>query len=352
MLTDEAKVIPGPEPAQAPPSSPGCSVCAVTITYGMREQLLRPVLLALLKEPSVWKIVVVSNAARWDVRVLASELAPGRIEVLEMGSNRGSSAAYAAGIKRACEVGTDFIWLLDDDNEPQEGALSELLSAHGRLNEEFPRDKLAVFGFRPLHHQDILTGWYRRRRPSSFWSFHVFDTPYKLWRRARRLRPRMRRALPFSVEMGEGPFGGLLFHRAVVERHGLPREDFVLYADDLEFTYRISSDGGALRLVPSAALADLDLAWPADRRFGRGIYAWLVMSSDARVFYGARNQSYLDSHCYPHNRLMFWINRRVFCLVLWVLALVSRRTGRYRLVQSAIRDGLEGHLGVRPEYPL
>ena len=329
------------------------SVCAVTVTFGDRQHLLRPVLLALLREQAVWKIIVVSNAAKWNVQALASELAPDRIEVLEMGSNRGSSAAYAAGIKRACEVGTDFIWLLDDDNEPQKGALSELLSAHARLNEEYPRDRLAVLPYRADQLDEVVSGWRLKRRPSSFWGFHVLDIPRKLWRKSPWGGPHPCEQLPRIAETEYGPFGGMLFHRAVVEKYGLPRADFVLYADDVEFTYRITSGGGALRVVTSAAMADLEpTGQKAERCFWGSFQHSLKRGSDSRKYYDARNRAYLDSHCFPRNRFMFWINRQVYCSVLWLLALAYRNTARYRLLRAAIKDGLRGRMGMRSEYPL
>jgi GT2 family glycosyltransferase len=331
------------------------SVCAVTITYGDRQHLLRPVLLALLKEPPIWKIVVVSNAARWDVQGLAEELAPGRIEVLEMGSNRGSSAAYAAGIKRACELGAEFIWLLDDDNEPQEDALVNLLAASTQLRQEFPKDNVAVVGYRADRNRDLAVNiplWRLKPRPSSFWGFHVFDVPYKLWRRTPWGRPQPRPSMPEMVEIKDAPFGGLLFHREVVERHGVPREDFILYCDDSEFTHRITRSGGALRLIPAAKVIDLDPNWHFSKRYRNSFEACLEGDNDSRMFYAIRNLTYLDSHFCAQNGLVYWINRRVYCLGLWIFALILRRSDRYRLLKRAIRDGLAGRLGVASDLPL
>lgn len=328
------------------------SVCAVTVTFGDRKHLLRQVLLALLREKAVWKIVVVNNAAPWDLQALAADLGPDRIEILELDGNQGSSAGFRAGIKRACELGAELIWLLDDDNEPQEGALTDLIAAYVRLNKEVSEDNLAVLGFRSRHHGSVLATSHRGRRPSSFWGFHVLDVPYKLWSRTPWGLRRSRQLLPSLVEVPGGPFGGLLFHSAVVPRHGLPREDFVLYEDDIEFTYRIIRSGGVLRLVPAAIVVDLETPWEIVGGFRGTARSLLRDSSDARAYYAARNRTYLSRHCFPHNRLMLWVNRRVYCLALQLWAVFSRSMSRYRLLEYAIKDGFEGRLGRRPEYPL
>jgi GT2 family glycosyltransferase len=344
-----------PPEAQAGSQLAG-SLCAVTVTYGDRQHLVRQVLIALLRETAIQKIVVVSNGAPWNIRMLAGELAPCRIEVVELESNQGSAAGFAAGIKRACEFGADFIWLLDDDNKPEPGALAELLAAYAHLRVSYSEENLAVVALRPALEGRISRGLLPARtdaRQSSFWQFHIFDVPYKIWCRMPWGRPRAVELLPPLIETAVGPYGGLLFHRAVVEKHGLPRLDFVLYRDDLEFTSRITRGGGAIRLVTSAIIFDLDESWYASRRFGNSFQAWLEKgSSNMRVFYEARNRAYMDSHCLPHNRLMYWLNRRVYCFALWMFALIFRRMDRYRLLQSAIADGLAGRLGIAPRFPL
>ena len=329
--------------------------CAVTVTYGDHLNLVRPVLLALLRNTEIWKILLVTNGVRWNVQGLVQELGSDQIEAVELDKNRGSAGGYAAGIKRACDLGAEFIWLLDHDNVPQDRALSELFAAYARLNQEFSTDSLGVVAYRPLHNTDLACGVSARRvkwRPSSFWGFHILDVPYKVWRRTPWGKPRLRGGLPAEVEMSVTMFGGLLFHRAVVEKYGLPREDFVVYADDSEFTHRIVQGGGALRMITAARVDDLDASWYVQQGPNNTFARWLKGGSDTRIFYCARNHVYLDRHCLPNRRLMYWVNRRIYCLALWFLALIWGRKRRYSILHKAIRDGLVGRLGIHPEYPI
>ena len=311
--------------------------------------------MALLLEPAIRKIVVVSNGAQWDVQTLAAEFGADKVDVVDLHTNQGSAVGFAAGIERACEWGMDFIWLLDDDNQPQEGALKELLAAHAHLVNTFSNDNLAVIAHRCNRPNVPGAGVplsRLKRRPSSFANFHVFDIPYKFWRRSPWWRPYPGEALPPLIEVQSGPYGGLLFHNTVVKRHGLPRVDFVLYGDDGEFTHRIARNGGTIRLVTAAKVADLEPSWHFARRFPSSFHGFLEGGNDTHQFYGTRNQIYLDSHCLPHRRFMFWINRQVYCLGLLFFAMSLRRVDRYRLLKGAIRDGLEGRMGMHPEHPL
>lgn len=331
-------------------------VCAVTVTYGNRRHLLLPVLTTLLEEEKVGKIVVVSNGAEWNVRALANELAPGGVDVFEIDKNRGSAAGFATGIRRAFDLGAEFIWLLDDDNQPEKGSLSELLSAYARLRSHYPEDGLAVAAFRPVRRPDLAAGvaveFLSKQRPSSFWRFHILDVPARLWLRVRRDRLRQRKRLPPTIEVNATPYGGTLFHRSVVERHGLPREDFVLYGDDVEFSCRITRNGGGIHLVTSARVVDLEGPWTGKRRSALPFRDWLEAEDEVRAFYSARNGTYLDSHCRPHTAAVLELNRRIYCFALWLNALTLRRLDRYRLLQEAIHDGLAGCLGVHPRYRL
>lgn len=355
MLIDESVANTYLQQQDSCSSSRKSRVCAVTVTYGEYQHLVRPVLLALLEQTAIWKIILVTNGVRWDAQALVQELGSDRIEAVELDKNRGSAGGYAAGIKRAFDLGAEFIWLLDHDNVPQDRALSELLTAYDRLNERFSTDSIGVVAYRPLHNTDIARGVPARRvkwRPSSFWGFHILDVPYKVWRRTPWGKPRLRGGLPAEVEMSVAMFGGLLFHRAVVEKHGLPREDFVLYADDSEFTHRIVRGGGALRIITAAQVDDLDASWYVQDGPSNTFARWLKGGSDTRIFYCARNHVYLDRHCLPNRRLMYWVNRQVYCLALWFLALIWRKQNRYQVLHQAIQDGLAGRLGIHPEYPI
>lgn len=332
------------------------STCAITVTYGSRSSLLFPVLTALLKDSALGKIIVVNNGAEWDVRALATDLAPNdRIEIVEFTTNQGSAAGFAAGIQRACSLGTEFIWLLDDDNLPESDTLRRLFEAYWQLGADFPKDRLAVAALRPANQAEVTAGvplWPLGRRPSSFRGVHALDLPYNLWRYVRKGTIRPGGCPPALIELAVAPYGGLLFHRAVVERHGLPSADFVLYGDDTEFTYRITRAGGVLRLVTSARISDLEMSWSLKSRFGTTFRALIEGGNDLRAYYSARNQAYIDSHCFQHNRVAFWINRQIYCVALWLFAIVLGRRDRYRLLRNAIRDGIDGRLGIHPRHPL
>lgn len=330
-------------------------IFAVTVTYGQRRGLLEQMLAATLAE-GIRDIVIVDNGAGWDVADLRQDFPKARLHIVPMGSNRGSAVGFAAGIDQALQAGAAMVWLLDDDNRPLQGALRALLAAcEAQMASGVSRQDAAVLAFRPEHQADVAMGVGHARinpRRSSFLGFHVLDIPYKLWRRTPWGRPRLRDGLPATVVLDMAPYSGLLLHREAIEAIGLPRADFVLYADDSEWSYRITQRGGRIQLVTDARIEDLESSWNVKRRFGTSFTGLLCGTGDSRAYYGTRNATYLCTHCLAGNRVWRALNRTVFMLLLGCLAWIKGRRGRAQLLNQAVRDGAAGRLGPRAQYPL
>ena len=338
--------------ANVPQATPGPDVVCVIVTYAERRALLRTVLDALPAQ-GVRRVVVVDNGAHWPVRAELAASYGDFVDVVEMGHNTGSAPGYAAGIQCALDLGAEFIFLLDDDNKPERGALPILLKAYAELARNTPRDRLAVLAFRPPHQSDVAAGVPLHRinpRPSSFLGFHVLDIPYKLWRRTSWGRPRG--PMPGLVQLSVGPYSGLLFKRDLVTAIGLPNPALVLYIDDTEFTWRITANGGRIVLITSARLVDLESSWNTKAQFSTSMAGWLDGSGDFRAYYGMRNRAYFDARYLCRHTPVFMLNQGIYLILLWCLAQRHRRQARYWLLLKAMDDGLAEQLGVHPEFPL
>lgn len=330
------------------------STCIVTVTYGDRKHLLEQMIEGGLGQ-GLTRFVVVNNGAQWDVSELKLMFPDLDLEIVDMGSNKGSAAGFAAGIQRAYDLGVEYIWLMDDDNCPQIGCLDELLHVYARESQTTPADRLAVLAFRPEHQADVAMGVATHRinpRANSFRGFHVLDIPYKIWRRTPWGKPRVRGALPATVALDMAPYSGLLFHRDLIQSIGLPNADFVLYADDSEFTYRIAKKGGRTLLVTAAMIDDLESSWNIKARFGNSFIGNLKGADDFRAYYSMRNGVYLDTISMRKSGFVFWVNRVVYMMFLFLFSIALGKRERYHLLREAVDDGLSGRLGVNKAFPL
>lgn len=339
--------------AQRQRSSAG-NTTLVTLTYGQRLHYLQTLVARSLSNWRIQRVIVVNNASKDNLRALCAAW-PGQVEVIDLPTNTGSAAGYRVGIEAALARGAEYIWLMDDDNAPKLGAIDAL---HQRLFECAQgrgRDKTAVIGFRPTHQADIAAGVPRPfavQWRSSCFGFHVAQLPYKVWRRLPWGRPKARSAPSRLVKLPFTTYGGLLAHRSLYERIGVPLEDLLLYADDTEYTWRITASGGEIFLATEAVLDDLEHSWNIKARTANIYESFLLGNSEFRAYYAARNQAWFDKHVWAASGWLYTLNRSLF---LFLLRQVARRKGsleRLNLIEQAIRDGESGRLGAHESYPL
>ena len=324
----------------------------VTVTYADRIDYLHELLRRAFDIEKVTNAVTVSNASISDLRLLEEQWGE-RLLVIRLKENTGSANGYAVGIAAALAGGASFVWLMDDDNAPKSGALASL---HRRLAHNtitYGGEKAAVLGFRPTHQADIACGVdVSRAYPprSSFFGFHYRQIAFKIWRRVR--NKKVTRPSASLVTLPYAPYGGLLASGALFKRIGLPKRELVLYADDTEYTRRITSNGGVIELVTEAHLEDLEGSWNLKGAHPNAFIGWLSGGSNLRAFYAARNQTWFDRNVWANSDLEYRLNRLLFLTILKYFSLITGQKERYELLREAILAGETPILGVSEAYPL
>lgn len=236
-------------------------VCAVVVTF-KRQELLSHCLLALQRQTCPPDhILVVDNASNDGTLELLTREFPS-VETLPLPENVGGAGGFHAGMKHAFDGGFDWLWLMDDDGKPAPDCLALLLDAG-----EEP-------GVRVPLQQDRAGRLYG----VSVWKRGEVDVAERL------------AAKEQAVE-GKWVFRfvGPLIAREVVEKVGLPREEFFIWFDDIEYALRIGSRTKfPVVAVPRALFAHDFGTNPREARFLwrrslRSYYApW-------KLYYGARN---------------------------------------------------------------
>lgn len=326
----------------------------VTVTYADRIGYLSELLDRAFTAEGVGRAVVVSNASKSNLNLLERQWGD-RVHVVRLDSNTGSANGYATGIQTALDDGAGYIWLMDDDNAPKSGALSVLHRELASQILETGTKHAAVLGFRPEHQADIASGICARQAlppRSSFFGFHYRQILFKIWRRIKPAQKSVS-AIPRNiVSLAYAPYGGLLANRELFKRIGLPKRELVLYADDTEYTRRITADGGFIQLITEAELEDMEGSWNLKHRHTNSLIGWLKGNSDFRAFYASRNQAWFDKHVWATSKLEYRINHVLFLGLLVYFAIRTRSTNRLHLLLRAIRNGQSSRLGIDSEFPL
>lgn len=278
-------------------------VGAVIVTY-KNEQMLKALLEDIYAQhvrPD--EIIVIDNSGKCLSAGFAQEKFP-HVRVFHSSCNLGSAGGYCEGIKIACEK-NDLVWLLDDDVRVPQNSLAKLLEAY----------------------ESLLSGGAVGAVRSWCTNTCPFDSPKKIssfaWR-------------------------GTLIPKDVVEKVGLPKKEYFLYADDTEYSLRISSAGYSMYWIPESLVLEQRVN---DKRKARlfGISA-SVYEDKAKLYYAFRNQTSM----YLGRKMWFELIRTMlYAGKVILLTLSAGKSGcfsRIKAVFLGLIDGICGRLGLNPAY--
>jgi GT2 family glycosyltransferase len=218
--------------SSARPPSPAVDVSIVTVSYNVRDDLLR--CLASLRDapPRLTHEIVVVDNASGDGSADAARLAGAR--VIETGSNAGFARASNIGIRASS--GTNVL-LLNSDTIVPAGAVDRLVA-------ELERDPdVAVVGPRLVDGQGRAELSYGR-----------MIGPLNEWLQKRRARGDVER-LSRRREYPDWVSGAcLLVRRADADAVGLLDERYFMYAEDVDFCAAIRARGRRILFTPDVEI--------------------------------------------------------------------------------------------------
>lgn len=332
-------------------------VCAVIVTYGNRFKFLKQVIDACFKE-GIDKVIVIDNASVENSRKQLREYEKknkDRLKVIYLDENTGSARGYKRGLEEAykCED-CEFIWLLDDDNEPQKASLKLLKKFWNNLNEESKEKKIALLSYRPsrdIYKEAVVSNnsYLVLGKFDSFMGFHIVDFPKKVLKVLKRKLGIHNFKKNRSTENGKvavAPYGGIFFHKSLLSKIGYPREEFFLYTDDHEWTYRITKGGGKIFVIFDSIIKDIDVSWHLKEKGNSSFSTILSAKSKMRIYYSVRNRIIFEKENLVRRPAIYYLNMYIYRLLLKLFYLFSNNKDiskvNLKIFDKAVRDGLEG----------
>ncbi|MBP8959035.1 MAG: glycosyltransferase [Bacteroidales bacterium] len=340
-------------------------VFVIIVTYGNRFYLLRQTIDAALAEGVAQVIVIDNNSheeSKTQLKAYENKL-NGKIRVLYLDENFGSAGGFKRGLQEAYnDSKCEFLWLLDDDNLPLRGALQSLYSCWENIKLYDKEKKIALLSWRKNKEFYQIKSIIKKDpylvlgKKNSFIGFHIFQFPTKLFRFMKRLF--FKRDIKLSkylnnleknnINYGEisvAPYGGLFIHKNLIENIGYPDEEFFTYADDHEWTYRITRSGGKIYLCWKSQIEDLEMSWHIKDNRLSAFTTLLKSGDDFRTYYSIRNRVYFENKDLVSNRFIYNINRSIFLFFLTILSLTIYKIKELKVIKRAVKDGLERNIG-------
>ena len=335
----------------------------VIVTYGRRKSLLYGTLQAALAS-GIDRAVVVDNGSHWPVADDVAADFGERVDVVRLGINRGSAPGFKTGIARAMHLGADYVLILDDDLAVGRSTIQHLQQSLLALADNFGLSRCAVCCYRKSAMERMIrVEGHRLARAAApnilrFSVARIFKSIFlSILRRLSRRRDgeSSQDRLIGTIPVAFAPYGGVFVHRSAVESIGLPDERFVLYWDDIEWTYRITDRGGSIVIDCDAPLDELEISHPFRKWHASRFHSLLLREAgpaDYRIYYEVRNAIYFA--CRPARHDVPWFNLRLvaFKVGVEISGLIFRRTRRARVIRTAVADGRNGRLGYNTNFPL
>ncbi len=209
-------------------------VCAAVVTYN-RKALLVECLEALLAQThAVLRVFVVDNASTDGTEARLRDhglLDDPKVTYIRLAGNLGGAGGFARAVELTRAEECDWIWLMDDDSEPVPDALERLVesvpAADGATVAVCPKVVYPEGGI-----DANQRGHFRRRLLPLAAERYVDGVPVKL---------------------GFVSFVGALVRTAAARTAELPRADFFVWGDDVEYSFRLRRLG-TLMLVPESVI--------------------------------------------------------------------------------------------------
>lgn len=192
-------------------------VIAVVVTYN-RKELLKEAIEALLnQEYENCDILVVDNASTDGTKEYIDELLKNtRVHYENTGANLGGAGGFNYGMKRAVELGYEYIWIMDDDTIPYKESLKELINADNILQGNYGYlSSVALWkDGKPckMNRQKIYKDWYEE---AQLLKNSIIRTYYST-------------------------FVSFFLKASVIKKVGFPIKEFFIWGDDVEYSNRIS----------------------------------------------------------------------------------------------------------------
>lgn len=311
----------------------------IIVTYGNRWNLLKKLIVRLINQQFLSAILIVNNNVKYNLEKELSEFQCNYIRIYSFRENRGSAEAYKKGIEIICSLEKiDYIWLLDDDNLPTQNSLSYLID-YWKGNKINPENDalMCLRNDRPylvqVAHGKPVRYYFPKK--NAFLGLHIFRI-HEFFIKKLLSGYKSKNTKPVIIPCA--PYGGLFFHKDIIKKIGYPDERFFVYADDFEFTYRITNAGGKITLVPDATIDDLEKTWFNKTKHGI-FYSRYLEQNDFRSYMSVRNTVYLQNKYLVKNKLLYRINFFFFMLHIFTLALLKNKLTEYRNFRLAVEDG-------------
>jgi len=307
-------------------------ICTVVVTYN-RYELLKECLNSLLNQTYKTDILVVNNASTdgTDNKIKSDKyLENENIIYKKMDKNIGGAGGFYYGVKFALENAYDYVWLMDDDAEAELNALEELVKNidDGKYSAYAPKLLIGTKENSSL----CLSGHGHRAMFDYYNCVPSFQKPVSKEFYDNKLA---------LIDLAS--FVGILIPILVVKKIGLPRKEFFIHHDDVEYSLRLSTIGKIL-MVNSVNI------YHKEQRQNEKVEKTFLWFKKNRIkfdklwlkYFGLRNSIFIALKYGKGFKRYFLVFKLYLELIKDIILYDDNKYTRLVFATSSVFDGLKG----------
>ena len=254
-------------------------IAAVVVTYNRKELLKKCIQHILEQSVDSLDIVVIDNGSTDGTEKDIHDIYADNEQVIYINTkeNLGGAGGFSFGIKWAAKKGYDYLWIMDDDTIPEKNTLEEFLNADKALNGEY--------GFLSSYAKWIDGTACNMNVP----------------RISNNSRVNIDDEFNYSLmQVESASFVSMFVKTEVVKKVGLPIKEFFIWADDVEYTRRISKQYPCYFVYKSQVVHEM----------GSNQATSIIESDETRLeryklLY--RNKYYIVRHGAKREKILYWL---------------------------------------------
>lgn len=249
------------------------NITAVLVTFNHRKLLGECLDRLKSQNKKLYKIVVIDNASTDDTaQFMENFVSDDQIVYVKMANNSGGAGGFNEGIKTAMALDSDYLWLMDDDTMPTDGALEMLMTAAQNLDNEFG---YLTSNVRWTNGDPCLMNV---PKPVTVWNSRINGMDL--------------------VKVSQATFVSLLIPAKVIRTVGLPIKEFFIWNDDTEYTLRISESFPSYYVPQSIVIHKM--------AENNGVNLIKETNRIPRYYYSFRNRFYIAKKYGGKKKVMYY----------------------------------------------
>jgi len=306
------------------------NVGVVTVTYSNRVIYLNKIISRAFLL-GIKRCCIVVNGS--DKELFSELYSLENLHIIFNDENLGSATAFKQGISYLKTLNDiDYIWLLDDDNLPELDALFQLNQFIKNNSFSIQNDALLSFRpDRPIYLRSILdnNGAGMLKSKNSALGFSIFTK-------------KNQESNYNEKGLSVAPYGGLFFHKKLIDNIGYPDESYFLYGDDFDFSIRIPNSGGKIKLVKDSILIDLEKSFHLKKkRFYETRFH--KTNNTSLIFYSVRNNIVFELNHQVSHLIIYITNLFIYSTFVSTLLIITLNLNKsYYFTKGIISGFLKG----------